>query len=87
MDTYQDEWMYWDQKVKLRSSANPEDRERWRDEKTRRMLLWLHHSDSAAAGSAVWWQLLPPSTSVSGGIWSGTEQLTRALLIQRGRDG
>ncbi|KAF0313111.1 hypothetical protein FJT64_000199 [Amphibalanus amphitrite] len=57
MDTYQDEWMYWDQKVKLRSSANPEDRERWRDEKTRRMLLWLHHSDSAAAGSAVWWQV------------------------------
>lgn len=46
MESYKDDWLLWDQLVKMRNSTAPEDRERWHTEKTKRMLLWIHLSNN-----------------------------------------
>ncbi len=63
MDPYhRDEWLFWDQLHQWRRTEM--DRERWEEERARRMLLWIHHSQSleAAAGASSssiphWWQV------------------------------
>ena len=60
MAPYRDEWLFWDQLNNMRWTEA--DRQRWDEERARRMLLWIHHSqgpDGAAPGSRPpqWWQV------------------------------
>jgi hypothetical protein len=64
MSPYNDEWLFWEQLNHLR--LNEADRQRCEEERSRRMLLWIHHTSQGSPSSAVpgsqlplphWWQV------------------------------
>uniref|UniRef100_A0A0P4Z425 Uncharacterized protein n=1 Tax=Daphnia magna TaxID=35525 RepID=A0A0P4Z425_9CRUS len=65
MSPYNDEWLFWEQLNHVRLTEA--DRRRWEEERSRRMLLWIHHTSQASPSGAVpgsqlplphWWQVL-----------------------------
>jgi hypothetical protein len=65
MSPYNDEWLFWEQMNHLRLTEA--ERRRWEEERSRRMLLWIHHTSQGSPSSAVpgsqlplphWWQVL-----------------------------
>lgn len=56
---YHDDWLFWDQMHNWCQSGA--DRERWDNERARRMLLWMHHvqqnCDAAGLPTPAWWQV------------------------------
>ena len=64
MSPYNDEWLFWEQLNHMR--LNETDRRRWEEERSRRMLLWIHHTSQGSPSNDVpgsqiplphWWQV------------------------------
>ncbi|XP_065567629.1 uncharacterized protein LOC136031781 isoform X4 [Artemia franciscana] len=56
MMAYKDDWILWDQLQRRKALALPSDKKRWEDEKTKRMLLWIHQNQSIQQDDQpIWW--------------------------------